>query len=214
MSSVLILQYYADRGKPLHVQAARLLYDGITDICYSDKYKMFYLNATYNRPDNMGLQANQQFKSGDLAVALTGMMKYYDEVGDEEILVLVGEIIDSIRDGESDLIDRENVLFYTKYLEKGSAYKIEDKRADVNLLMYSAIHRYLRYDPDYVDFVDNLKYLVDTMIYSREYNGFYTRYDAAWNPVMDDGVYQLSLTDAILGAQIFLNNEEIVMGIV
>ncbi len=213
MSSVLILQHYAERGKPLHVQTARLLYDGIIKACYNDNYKMFYLKATYNRPGNMGLQAIQQFKAGDLAVALLGMMKYYDATGDEEILAFVDEIIKPIGNWESDLIDRENILFYTKYLDKGSAYKDEDKRADVNLLLYSAIHRYLKYDTEYEDLVDSLKYLIDNIIYSSEYNGFFSRYDSTWKPVEEDGIYQLSLTDAILGAQIFLNNEEITRGL-
>lgn len=209
LSSVIILQHYADRGKPLHVQAARLLYDGIIKACYNGNYKMFYLKATYNRPDNEGLQAIQQFKVGDLAVALHRMMDYYDITGDEGILVLVDEIINSIDTGESDLIDLNNRLFYTKYLEKGSAYKDEDKRADVNLLMYSAIHRYLKYDSKYDSLRMVIQDLVDDIVYDKEYNGFYSRYDSEWNPAKVDGIYQLSLTDAILGAQIFLNNEEI-----
>ena len=209
LNSVIILQYYADRGNPLLIQAAKTLYDGVIKACYNDKYKMFHLQASYNRPDNGGQQVIEQFRTSELANSLNSMMDYYDATGDADILVMVDDIITNIAVGQSELIDSGNILFYSKYLEKGSAFKEEDKRVDSNLLMYSALYRYMKYDLKYNDFVRSVSIGIEDYVYDKVYNGFYTRYDYEWKPAPVDGIYQLSLTDAILGALVFLSNEEI-----
>jgi hypothetical protein len=209
LNSVIILQYYADRGNPLLIQTAKTLYDGVIKACYNDKYKMFHLQASYSGPDNGGQQVIEQFRTSELGISLQRMMDYYDATGDDDILDIVDDIITNIASGESELIDSENLLFYSKYLEKGSAFKEEDKRVDSNLLLYSALYRYMKYDMKYENFTRSVSIGVEDYVFDKVYNGFYTRYDPAWKPVPVDGIYQLSLTDAILGALVFLSNEEI-----
>ena len=213
MYSVVLLDYYAKRGKPFLTQVARTLYDGIIADTYAKGYKMFYTQATSPQPGDVKGTALVIFNTAEQAIALIKMMDYYDATKDNGILEVVKEIVTEILTGQSVLRDIDRGGFYTKYLEKSSQYKEEPKRADVNLLLYSALLRYLKYDMQSEEYVKQYSYLVSDRIYDENYNGFYSLYDVDWSPKPVEDIYELSLSDAILGAQVFLKQEEIIRGL-
>ncbi len=213
-NDVVLLQIYAEKGDPLYVQAARTLYDGLIAADYNDKYKMFYTQLTYGQAGNTNAKAIGSYKTTELAVALNRMMDYYEQTKDEAILDKVKEIMAPFIDQTTPLFDFEHGLFYDKFNESKSQYEFEPKRPDVNLLLYSALVRYLRYfdDYNYLKLVQGISDLIHDRAYDEAYNGFYSQYDFEWNPVPVNGFYELSLTDAILGVQVFLNNAEVQEG--
>jgi hypothetical protein len=210
-NDVVLLQEYAEMGEPLFVQAARTLYDGLMKGSFNENINMFYTQLTYPSADNANAKAIKTYKTTELAIALHRMMDYYELTEDEAIIEKVGEIISEFNRQESKLFDFENGLFYDRYIESKSQYTLDPKRPDVNLLIYSALVRYMLYydDWEYLKIVQGLSGLINDRAYDENYNGFYSRYDNAWNPEPVNDFYELSLTDAILAVQVFLNNEEV-----
>jgi len=213
MYSVMLLDYYAEHGKPFLTQVARTLYNGIIADTYAGGYKMFYTQATSPQAGDVKGTALLVFNTAEQAIALNKMMDYYDATKDSSILEVVKGIVTEILSGQSVLQDRDQGGFYSKYIEKSSQYKEEAKRADVNLLLYSALLRYLKYDAQGEEFTKKFSYFIGDRIYDENYNGFYSLYDANWSAQPVENIYELSLSDAILGVQVFLDQEEIIRGL-
>ena len=125
-------------------------------------------------------------------------------------LGIVAEVINNITSGGSELIDREHIGFYTKFKETTSQYRQDDKRADANLLLYAALIQYIKYDRDIQDFVRQFYYGLSDVVYDENNNGYYSAYNPDWTPKEIRGIYELSLSDAILAATVFLDEEELV----
>ena len=209
MNSVVILQLMANRGKALKAHSASVLLNGIVDDTYSQAHRMFYTSSSVARQGNIGGSAIDKFYTIEQAVALRKMMEYYEITGDDKTKSLIDEIVQWITIYNSDLIDIDNLGFYTSFSEGSSVHKEGKKRADVNLLMYRALRYYMLYDSGIKNFVRAFSDVITNYIYDEEYNGFYTSYSPAWEPQQTDGIYALSISDALIGAQVFLDGEEV-----
>jgi hypothetical protein len=207
MSYVLLLQFYAEHGSPLLAQAARILYDGVIADTYAPQYKLFYTQGS--SMDSASGTAIPIFQAIEQAVALRGMMTYSDSIGDPTIIGKVKEIIYGMISPDSELLDTQHFGFYSRYQERTTRYMEDEKRADANLMLYSAFVRYFKYDKNIEDFLVRFQYLIQDNVYDIDYNAIYSHYDADWTPKPVDGIYELSLSDSIMAAQIFLEEEEL-----